>query len=86
MALILGHSQLKYFKNYVEDPSIQCFFSSGCTVEDLVTFPGVKEAIPAAKVINIFSLFLCLSILFIFTKLKVTTHTHARTPSEFASR
>ena len=48
-------------------------------MEDLVTFPGVKEAIPAAKVIDIFSLFLCLSILFIYTKLKVTTHTHART-------
>ena len=42
------------------------FFSSGCTVEDLVTFPGVKEAIPAAKVSDIFCLSVCLSILSIY--------------------
>ena len=50
MALIIRHSQLKYFSEYVQDSSIQCLFSSGCTVEELTTFPYAKEAVPAASV------------------------------------
>ena len=38
-----------------------------------MTFPGVKEAISAAKVSDIFCyLSVCLSILSIYTKLKIT--------------
>ena len=72
MALIIGHSPLKYFSEYVQDNSIQCLFSSGCTVEELATFPSVKEAVPAASVsihkkIFIYLLFMYL---FIFTRMR----------------
>ena len=65
MALIIGHSQLKYFSEYVQDSSIQCLFSSGCTVEELATFPSVKVAVPAASyvkpVTNCFRVVVCLN-------------------------
>ena len=50
MALIIGHSQVKYFNQYVQDNRIKCFYSSGCKVEDLLTFPTIQEVIPAASV------------------------------------
>ena len=53
MALIIGHSQVKYFSEYVQDSKIKCLFSSGCMVEDLLTFPNSKEVISAASVSTI---------------------------------
>ena len=50
MALIIGHSQVKYFNQYVQDNRIKCYYSSGCKVEDLLTFPTIQEVIPAASV------------------------------------
>lgn len=50
MALIIGHSQVKYFNNYVQNSATKCLFFSGCKVEDLLTFPAVAAAIPAVSV------------------------------------
>ena len=50
MALIIGHSQVKYFKNYVQNSATKCLFFSGCKVGDLLTFPAVVAAIPTVSV------------------------------------
>ena len=73
MASIIGQSQLKYFSEYVQDNSIQCLFSSGCTVEELATFPSVKEAEPAASVSiqkKYLLIYLLFMYLFIFTRMR----------------
>ena len=79
MALIIGHSQLKYFSEYVQDNSIQCLFSSGCTVEELATFPSVKEAVPAASV-SIYKKNIYLFIIYVFVYL----YTYARSGQDSA--
>ena len=50
MALIIGHSQVKYFSNYVQDRSTKCLCFSGCKVEDLLIFPAVMDAILTVSV------------------------------------
>ena len=48
-------------------------------MEDLVTFPCVREAITAAKVSDIFCFSVNLSILSTITKFIFHTHTHTHT-------
>ena len=36
-SLILGHSKVKYFDQYVSTDDIQCLSYSGCTIEELLT-------------------------------------------------
>ena len=51
MALVTGHSQTKYFKNYI-DPAdnINVFSYSGCMIEDLTTKVEIDKAVPNATV------------------------------------
>ena len=50
MALIIGHTQVKYFSNYVQDRSTKCLCFSECKGEDLLTFPALEDAIPTVPV------------------------------------
>lgn len=58
MALIVGHSQVKYFSNYVQDNSTMCLFYSGCKIEDLLTYPAVLDAVPVVSVSINYSFFI----------------------------
>ena len=42
-SLIVGHSQVKYFHEYVCLPDIKCLSFSGCQIEDLLPKPDVKQ-------------------------------------------
>ena len=65
-SLIVGHSQAKYFGEYVCLPDIKCLSFSGCEIENLLPPSGVKQkwdtsevkkSIPEAEVsvfVNIF--------------------------------
>ena len=64
-SLIVGHSQAKYFDEYVCLPDIKCLSFSGCEIEALLPLPGVKQrwdtsevkkSIPEAEVSALFSL------------------------------
>ena len=50
-SLIIGHSQVKYFKNYVTLPGIICESYSGCKIEDLLQKPSVKSLVTEKQVI-----------------------------------
>ena len=57
MALIIGHSQVKYFSNYVQDRSTKCLCFSGCKVEKFTDIScGGGYAIPTVSV-SMFYLF-----------------------------
>ena len=45
MALKIGHSQVKYFSNSVQERSTKCLCFSGCKVEDLLTFPAMVDGL-----------------------------------------
>ena len=51
MALVIGHSQTKYFKNYSgPTDNINVFSYSGCLIEDLTMKVEIDKAIPSATV------------------------------------
>ena len=51
MALVIGHSQTKYFKNYFDPKdNVEVLCYPGCKVEDLVLKDEVAEAVPKASV------------------------------------
>ena len=50
MALIIGHSQTKYFDNYIDsNDNVKVFCDSGCSVKNLLS-NEVTAAIPNASV------------------------------------
>ena len=51
-SLIIGHSQVKYFKNYVTLPGIICESYSGCKIEDLLQKPSVKSLVTGIETIH----------------------------------
>ena len=42
-SLIVGHSQAKYFSDFVCLADIKCLSFSGCKIEDLLPMQGVKQ-------------------------------------------
>ena len=65
--LIVGHSQVKYFKNYVSLPDTECLSYCGCRIEDLLREPEVRRLIPESQVrllfvyLNVISRFYCIA-------------------------
>ena len=51
--LIIGHSQVKYFENYLSVMNTKCEYYSGCLIEDLLKESSVKKLIPESQVIFI---------------------------------
>lgn len=49
-ALIIGHSHLKYYDNYIKDPKTKVISHSGCMVEDLFHFEDVRKEIASSGV------------------------------------
>ena len=50
MALVIGHSQTKYFKNYFDSKdNVEVLCYPGCKVEDLVLIDEVAEAVLRAS-------------------------------------
>ena len=43
--MIIGHSHLKYFDNYIKDESTKVITHSGCLVEELILFSDVRKAV-----------------------------------------
>ena len=51
MALVIGHSQTKYFKNYSgPTDNINVFSYLGCMTEDLTTKVEIDKAVPSATI------------------------------------
>ena len=51
MALVLGHSQTKYFKNFIgPTDNINVCSYSGCMTEDLTTKVEIVKAVPSATI------------------------------------
>ena len=44
-SVIIGHSHLKYFDEYIKDCSTEVISHRGCLVEELILFSDVKKAI-----------------------------------------
>lgn len=54
-ALIIGHSHLKYYDNYIRDPKTKVISHSGCVVEDLLHFKDVRQEIASSGVSDFLS-------------------------------
>ena len=48
--LILRHSQVKYFPEYVSSEDIKCISDSGCLIEKLLDIPGASDEIKSKQV------------------------------------
>ena len=48
--LILGHSQVKYFHEYVSSEDIKCISDSGCLIVNLLYVPGASDEIKSKQV------------------------------------
>ena len=51
--LIIGHSQVKYFENYISLMDTKCESFSGCLIEDLLKESSVKILIPETQVVAV---------------------------------
>ena len=49
-AIIIGHSQLRYFSNYISDPETFSVYDSGLRVEQLLSVPVISDSIKNVSV------------------------------------
>ena len=49
-SLIVGHSQVIYFSDYVCLADIKCLSFSRCKIENLLPMPGVKQRLDTSQV------------------------------------
>ena len=73
--VIIGHSQVKYFENYLNIPDTKCDHFSGCLIEHLLQESSVKTLISKSQVtVVFFCFFFFLFYLLVIPKSQVTIH------------